>query len=294
MGQPEVAVVIPTFNRLASLRRCLDRLRLVSSPTFSIIVVDDGSSDGTAECLSHSYPEVTLLLGDGNLWWAGAMNVGCRSAAATGATWVLVLNDDSEIEPDTIAALVATSRQYPDAIVGPKVLVRDLPNTIWSAGGAVRWPWPGVLMRGYYEPDHGQYDIRADVAWLPGMGTLIRTEHFKLLGFYDAEHLPQLWGDADLTLRARKLGLKVLYEPRSRLWNDTATTGMSARAASTRDFWLTLVHPRSRLRVRSTAWFYAHHCPARWLPIAYGMLYGRHAAGWAYRSFEARARRLPS
>jgi len=293
VASPEISVVIPTFNRLASLRRCLDSLQRVPSPALTIVVVDDGSRDGTADCMRRDYPSVTLLLGDGNLWWSQAMNIGCRYAVAAGATWVLVMNDDNQIEHDAIAALVETSRQNPDAVVGSKVLVLSTPQTIWSAGGTVCWPWPGTAMRGYYEPDRGQFETLSEVDWLPGMGTLIRTEHLKQLGYYDARHLPQVWADTDFTLRARKNGLRVLYEPRSRLINDTSTTGLSAQARTAKEFWQTLVHLRSRLRVRSTAWFYLHHCPVWWLPVAYGLLYGRHAASWIKRMLRTHSARQP-
>lgn len=69
-----VFVVIPVHNRLSFTRACLESLREQSFRDFTIVVVDDGSTDGTYATLAEEYPEVTLLWGDGDLWWTGAMN----------------------------------------------------------------------------------------------------------------------------------------------------------------------------------------------------------------------------
>ncbi len=273
-------MVIPTHNRRAPLLRCLHSVHRGAGAASAVYVVDDGCQDGTADAVRTEYPAVDLIVGDGSLWWSGAMNLGARTAIRDGAKWILVLNDDTELAPDAVTHLIRRSEANPDAIVGSKVLTRQT-GTIWSAGGVQRWPWPGLIMRGYGEPDCGQYDAPAEVSWLPGMGTLIRAEHMQELGYYDAVHLPQYYADADLTLRARNMGLRVLYEPASRVINDTSTTGLSVRTTRTLlSFLRTFTERRSQRHLPSTLRFYARHCPLPWLPVTISWLYARHLAAW--------------
>jgi GT2 family glycosyltransferase len=275
-----IAVVIPTHNRREALLRCLQSVYRATDVVLVAYVVDDGSQDGTEDAVRHHFPQARLLKGDGSLWWTGSMNLGSRAAVQDGAGWILVLNDDTEISPDGPAHLLRRSEAEPDAIIGSKILNRGT-GRLWCTGGFERWPWPGLVMRGYGEPDRGRYDVVTEVRWLPGMGTLVRAEHMERLGYYDAVNLPQAYADADLTFRARKMKLRVLYEPASRILNDTTTTALDVRNIKTLGGFLrALTDRRARLNVSPTVHFYARHCPTYWLPIALILLYVRYALSW--------------
>ena len=131
MSDRTLAVVIPTHNRRATLLRCLHSVHHGASAASAVYVVDDGCQDGTADAVRSEYPAVDLIVGDGSLWWSGAMNLGARTAIRDGAKWILVLNDDTEIAPDAVTHLIRRSEANPDAIVGSKVLTRQT-GTIWS------------------------------------------------------------------------------------------------------------------------------------------------------------------
>jgi GT2 family glycosyltransferase len=94
--QPKVFVIIPVHNRKHFTYECLDSLTQQSYSNISIIVVDDGSTDGTSEMIARYFSEVKVLHGDGYLWWTGAINFGIKEALriATHEDFILVINDD--------------------------------------------------------------------------------------------------------------------------------------------------------------------------------------------------------
>src|SRR3954447_12060362 len=123
-----IFVVIPVFNRKVLLSNCLDSLRSQTNQNFKVIVVDDGSTDGTSDMLKEHFPEVTVLKGDGNLWWTGSMNVGVRHALALCKEndYIMALNDDLVVAPDYIDNYYRLAAAHPDTLIGS--VVTDIKN----------------------------------------------------------------------------------------------------------------------------------------------------------------------
>ena len=108
-------VIIPVHNRLGFTRACLASLREQSWRDFSVTVVDDGSTDGTHVALAEEFPEVSLLWGDGDLWWTGAMNRALERVLlrAGRSDHILVLNNDTALPPDHLDTVLELSRRRP-------------------------------------------------------------------------------------------------------------------------------------------------------------------------------------
>ena len=133
-----VSVVIPIHNRKATTLSCLSQLQNIQTLSdYSIIVIDDGSTDGSAAAIQAEYPGVQILQGDGNLWWTGAIRRGMQYASEQGAEFFIWLNDDCRVEPNAIADLVRFCREHPQAIVGAQGFEADNPNQL-SFGGKVK------------------------------------------------------------------------------------------------------------------------------------------------------------
>src|SRR5690242_106951 len=113
-----LAIVIPVHNRLVFTRNCLAQLQRQSLRGFEVIVIDDGSSDGTSDMIRREFPEVTLLLGDGNLWWTGATNLGVKLALEHGANYVMTLNDDTLPTDAFLENMLTVAEQNPRALIG--------------------------------------------------------------------------------------------------------------------------------------------------------------------------------
>ena len=114
-----VFIIIPVHNRKATTLRCLRHLRDSGDLSWCrAIVVDDGSTDGTAEAVQARFPEATVLRGDGNLWWTGAIVLGMRHAVERGADFLVWLNDDVLPDAGALEALIGFLRAHPRAIAG--------------------------------------------------------------------------------------------------------------------------------------------------------------------------------
>src|SRR3990172_890828 len=122
MNYPKIAIVIPVFNRIKYTVECLASLKNISYPNFEIIIVDDGSTDGTSEVIKKNYPQAVLVKGDGNLWWSKSSNIGIMKAIEDSCEYVLFLNNDDEVEKDILNHLTRCALDNPNTIVASKVL----------------------------------------------------------------------------------------------------------------------------------------------------------------------------
>ena len=111
-NSPTIYIVIPVHNRLEATRECLGSLRCQTYKAFKIVVVDDGSTDGTSGLVSQEYPEVTVLKGKGELWWTGATNLGVRYALqdCRGDDYILTLNNDTFLPPEYLETMISLSQ----------------------------------------------------------------------------------------------------------------------------------------------------------------------------------------
>jgi GT2 family glycosyltransferase len=271
---PKISIVTPIFNGVEHTLAYLDSLARVTYPDFEIIVVDDGSTDGSAESIARDFPRVRLLKGDGSLWWSGGTNLGIYDALERGADHILTMNNDVRVAPDCLDRLVECSRENPDAIVGGKIYYMDDPERIWSAGGRLDWLSGKTLVQvGHGRLDSDEFCNRKPMDFLTGMNVLIPAAVFGKIGFYDQVHFPQYHADAEFTLRARKAGIPVLFEPSAKVWNRVESTFMQ-RFLKGRKFDLKAVREllisfRSPMRLSCYWRLHWRFCPLPLIPWAF-------------------------
>src|SRR5260370_4760287 len=111
---PNLAVVIPTYNRWPEARIALARLAQSEYQDFEIVLIEDGCTDDTADNCRREFPDVRLLHGDGNLWWSGAINRGVEYALERHVDAIVWLNDDNRVEPETLSRMVEAFRRLGD------------------------------------------------------------------------------------------------------------------------------------------------------------------------------------
>ena len=262
------AILIPIYNRLAvtrqgllSLYEALDRYKRSGSNTcrFEVVVIDDGSTDGSSPWITANYPDIHLLHGDGNLWWSGAINKGADYAIdQLKADYLLLWNDD--IVPATDYFLVA-ERLFADpslreTIVGTKIFVKEIRDKVWSIGGFFN-PLSGRY--GLYT-DEGQGQSRFfDCDWQPGMGTFVPTRVIRQHQLrWDDVIFPQYHGDSDFTMRCKKKGIPVKTCLDLVLYNSSSTSGLG-KITDLRKLRLSLISLRSNYNVRKRFLFYNRH-----------------------------------
>jgi GT2 family glycosyltransferase len=199
-----IYVVIPVHNRKDLTQTCLASLQQQDTANFAVIVVDDGSTDGTSEMIREEFPDTILLHGDGTLWWVGAINKGIRYALSVCESddCILSLNDDLIVPVNYISGLANAAQSHPEAIIGSVETTIKQPNIIKSGGIHVNWKTGKrtVLNQGRrideFPPGH-----MIPVSKLTGRGTLFPCKVLREVGIYDEVHFKQC-GDTELPSRA--------------------------------------------------------------------------------------------
>lgn len=218
---PSVSIIIPTWNGRHHLETCLPALSAQIYPAFTVLVVDNGSTDGTVEWLREAWPEVRTLVLDRNLGFARGVNAGLR--AATGDLLAL-LNNDTEAEPDWLANLVAGLLRHPDAgMAASKIKLWDDRTRIHSAGDFyTRGGRPGN--RGFWEVDDGRFDEEEFVFAPCAAAALYRREVFEEVGLFDPRFDSYL-EDVDLAWRAHHAGWHCVFVPDAIVYHKVSATG---------------------------------------------------------------------
>jgi GT2 family glycosyltransferase len=212
------AVVIPSWNGAHLLRACLASLAAQTHPA-QIIVVDNGSTDGTVELVRGGFPAVTLISLSSNRGFAGAVNVGIDEALSAGCDYVALLNNDAVAEADWLAELVANAEAHPEAgIVTSKFLLEDGVHIDSTGDFYSSWGW--AYPRGRDEIDRGQYDAPElqEVFCGSGGASLFRARMLAQVGRFDEDYFAYL-EDQDLGFRAQLMGWRARYEPRARAYH---------------------------------------------------------------------------
>lgn len=215
------AVIIANWNGARHLRVCLDSLRRQTHPDFEIIVVDNGSSDGSLEMLAYEYPQVQVLALEQNYGFVVACN---RGAALTQADVLVMLNNDTEVEAQWLEALCRALQEYPEAgSAASKILLFDRRQTLHAAGDVL----DACFMpqnRGVWEEDRGQYDADRWVFGACGGAAAYRRQAWEQVGGFD-ERLFMYLEDVDLAWRLQAAGWKCVFAPAARVYHHLSATG---------------------------------------------------------------------
>lgn len=228
-----VVAVLPVHNRRALTVQAVVGLRRMDlrDIELDIVVVDDGSSDGTSEAVQAVDSRAFVIRGDGNLWYSGGMNLGLAKALELGPDFILAANDDSVFHRELLRRLVRLAGSRP-CVAAPAVLRWDATATVmqcrptWSTwrGG---WQWPQDLTISSLggEP--------FEVGFVPGNCVLIPRVAVETVGLMDRERFPH-WGDAEYFPRLRRAGWPLVVEPTARVWVKPNAAARSLRSMGPR------------------------------------------------------------
>ncbi len=207
-----IGIVIPVHNRMKFTKACLHSLRNQTLLADYIIVVNDGSKDGTVEMIEQEFPDVIVLHGDGHLFWTAAINLGVKLALYLGAEYILTLNNDTVASPAMLEEMIKSARQNPNALFGA-LDIDILTRKPYYGGEIFNWRSGSskYLLDGLKKEE--QTGLH-EVSLFPGRGLLIPKRVFENIGFFAEKELPHYLADYDFTQRARKYGHKIycIYE----------------------------------------------------------------------------------
>jgi len=274
---PRVSVVIPSWNGSAWLDVVLPTLERQRFRDFEAIVVDNGSTDGSAEQLRERRPWVHVVALSRNLGFAAAVNRGIERARGE---YVALVNNDMELHEDFLGALVAGLDSSPGAAsVTAKMLTLDARDVIDGAGDVLRWS--GVVMpRGRGERDRGQYDAPAEVFSACGGAALYRRAAFDEVGLFDEAFFAQM-EDVDWGFRARLKGHGCRYVPGAVVYH-AGSASMQRGQRPDPWFW--------GLAVRNCIWMWAKCYPGGAVLRHAHLLLAHELAGLSFALREGMAR----
>jgi GT2 family glycosyltransferase len=217
---PLVSVVVPHWNRRELLRGCLLALNTQTLREFETIVVDNGSTDGSAEMILSEFPAVVLIRNAENRGFCAAINQGILQARGR---YIALLNNDAEAEPNWLAALVRGAGSATSVgMCASKILCYDQRDVIDKVGHLI-YPDGQNRGRGTGETDHGQFDRQEEVLLPDGCAALYDRRVFETAGLFDEEFFAY-GDDAEMGLRAQLSGWRCLYIPDAVVYHRHAST----------------------------------------------------------------------
>lgn len=207
----KVSVIIPTYNSYKTLKSCISSIQKQSTKPVEIIVIDNGSTDGTSAKIKIKFPQVKLLTLYKNTGVTGGRNAGIKKASKF-SNYLLFFDHDMIADKNMISELIKIAESsFEIGIVTPKIYYYGNKKRIWSAGTGINL-WTGkIIFRG--GEDTGQYEKIEEVQVAPA-AILVKRNAMKKLKFFDDAYFVS-YEDTDFCFRARELGFKTFYAPKA-------------------------------------------------------------------------------
>jgi GT2 family glycosyltransferase len=221
--EPLVTIVILNWNGLEDTRECLQSLQSVTYTNRRVIVVDNGSEAAEAAALRDEFRDsIDVIESATNLGFAAGANLGIRQALDARTDYVLLLNNDTTVDPAFLAELVEAAEARPDgAAFCPKTYFYANPEVIYSTGGSVS-VWTATAKQiGRGERDAGQFDRVATRGYADGVCMLMPRHGLETVGPLDEDYFAY-WEETDWCVRARAKDLRCYYIPQARIWHKAA------------------------------------------------------------------------
>jgi GT2 family glycosyltransferase len=221
-NEPHVTFIILNWNQCDMTLDCLGSVNKLDYENFDVIVVDNGSNDGSAERIRQVYPNTVLIENQENLGYSEGNNVGIRHALQQNVEFVFLLNNDTYVDPTMLSKLIEVIQTDPlIGITGPTMYYADPPNMLWGGKNWIDWRSGKVVREQMGEIIdmnflNGQLPI--EVTYIDSCAVLVRAQVFREVGLLDNRFFIN-FDDIDLCLRARNAGYKIMYVPSAWIWH---------------------------------------------------------------------------
>lgn len=227
MGNLEkIGVILVNYNGKEYNEECIKSIFKSSYSNLQVIVVDNGSKDGSPELLREKFGDkINLIMTGENLGFSGANNIGIKKALDDNCEYVVLLNNDTIIDKNLFYNMLKASKEESDAVISPKIYYYDNRDIIWSAGADMRWKKGVTDQRGINQKDDGRYNKREKVEFATGCCLFIPSKVIKKVGYLTDDYF-LYYEDTDYCMRIREKGFNIIYEPTAILYHkESASTG---------------------------------------------------------------------
>ncbi len=254
-------IVLPVFNRYHFTQACLESLRTQTYPHYVVIVVDDGSTDGTPGQVQRDFPEAIVLQTPGDLFWTGTVNMGIEWALDRGAKWIMTSNNDTLCPPDFLEGMAKHMHANPNALLGA-VAIEQGTEIITYAGERLSWftdTTDNLTVSVSREDWKGLHRI----THFPGRGLLVPAHVFRKIGLFDTKTFPHYMADYDFTHRARRAGFPIYanFDARLITYPDESGDRRLRKKKSMENYREHLFGIRGGGNLRNFFLFTFRHCP---------------------------------
>lgn len=263
----KTALVIPVFNRKETTLQGLRSLSRIKADGLDvrIFVVDDGSTDGTADAIKAEFPDVQLGFGDGTLHYAAGTNRGIEAALKWNADLIVTMNDDSIFHEEFLLRLVETSKRFERSIVGASLLLWDQPHLTFQ----IAPKWNSIKGGWVFPQDQSIFSFPSEpyrVECIVGNCVLFPVAAINENGLMDETNFPNGWGDVQYTMRMQKAGWQLIVDPGSKVWCEPNTYPAPLHTLPVSDrlriLWKDQRHPANLVRQFKALWYSAPSKPA--------------------------------
>ena len=219
-----ITAIIVNWNLAEETTRCLDSLQ-ANSIACRVLVVDNGSRDGSVAALKQRFPEIQALALPENLGFGRACNLAIQQALTLqDCRYIFLLNNDASVSERALEHLLQAAEAHQSAgILGPKIYHRQPADKIWYAGARRR---QGVLAAetiGRSQIDRGQFESVQVVDYVFGAAMFVRRQVFETIGLFDEGYFLYL-EDLDFCLRAQDAGFDLLFVPQAHIWHTVSAS----------------------------------------------------------------------
>ena len=221
---PHIKILILNWNGKELLKPCLESVLKIDYANYSVLVIDNGSTDNSLEMVKKNYPKMGCLLLDKNYGYAGGYNKSFGYLKSDPPEFILLLNNDTEVDSDILNSFIQAKEQFGDnQIYGGKIYYQNNPEKIWYAGGNINLKYANIYHRGIRKPDSSEFSIPMQTDYVTGCCLFISMEVINQLNGFDKQF--NMYGeDVDLCLRAKQEGINCYYWPEAKLWHKVSAS----------------------------------------------------------------------
>ena len=219
-----IKILILNWNGIHLLKFCLDSVSAIDYPNYSVMVIDNGSTDNSVKMVKEKFSEVELLELENNNGFAGGYNRCFSRLKDEYSGFILLLNNDTEVDPDILNSFIQAKDKYGDNhLYGGKIFYKNNPEKIWYAGGNVNLKYAKISHRGIRQNDSAEYSKPLQTDYITGCCLFTSMEIINQLNGFD--ELFNMYGeDVDLCLRAKAEGINCYYWPDAKLWHHVSAS----------------------------------------------------------------------
>lgn len=258
----KIAIILVNWNGYSYTNDCIHSLQNASYTGYDIIVVDNGSADGSAAKLQLEHPGIILIPSTVNRGFAGGNNMAMEYAIQKGYEYSLLLNNDTFVEPGFLEPMVEYLEAHPNtAAVQPKIFFAHNRNLLWNAGSFFNRWWGIARTRGYAKKDRSAYQQTEKVDWITGCAFFVRNGVLQKSGLF-AEKMFTYYEDVDLSFRIVQLGYDLIYLPAAVVYHIAGVSGKTV-AKGKEGYLNASVH---YYNVRNRIWILKKYTSAPYIP----------------------------